>query len=143
MLTFIFVIFSQAVVLEGKYWKRRLDTVTKEYKKWRRFYRDRILQTVPDTPSFFSPYREVGSVIDVCGLYCVKSTECYVTLISSSTLYLFLCWGLSLQQQQQQQQQQQSTNDEEYIYFFIIKTFQFVTVRPGPFEFSAREKLIA
>nr|KAG5694292.1 hypothetical protein BaRGS_032010 [Batillaria attramentaria] len=34
----------EAVVLEGKYWKRRLDTVTKEYKRWRRYFRDRILQ---------------------------------------------------------------------------------------------------
>ncbi|GFO09944.1 carbohydrate-responsive element-binding protein-like [Plakobranchus ocellatus] len=30
----------EAVVLEGKYWKRRLDTVTAEYKKWRRYYKD-------------------------------------------------------------------------------------------------------
>lgn len=27
----------EAIVLEGKYWKRRLDTVTKEYKSWRKF----------------------------------------------------------------------------------------------------------
>lgn len=27
----------QAVVLEGKYWKRRMDVVTAEYKKWRVF----------------------------------------------------------------------------------------------------------
>ena len=32
---------SQAVVLEGKYWKRRLESVTAEYKKWRMFWRDR------------------------------------------------------------------------------------------------------
>ncbi|RUS77323.1 hypothetical protein EGW08_014920, partial [Elysia chlorotica] len=30
----------EAVVLEGKYWKRRLDVVTAEYKKWRRYYKD-------------------------------------------------------------------------------------------------------
>ncbi|XP_070205181.1 MLX-interacting protein-like isoform X2 [Littorina saxatilis] len=48
----------EAVVLEGKYWKRRLDTVTKEYKKWRRYYRDRILQTMPETPSLFPYSRE-------------------------------------------------------------------------------------
>ncbi len=34
----------QAVVLEGKYWKRRLESVTSEYKKWRLFFRDRFLQ---------------------------------------------------------------------------------------------------
>ncbi|BFZ18664.1 hypothetical protein BsWGS_21703 [Bradybaena similaris] len=32
----------EAVVLEGKYWKRQLDTVTAEYKKWRRYFKDRI-----------------------------------------------------------------------------------------------------
>lgn len=34
---------SQAVVLEGKYWKRKLAAVTAEYKKWRMFYRNRIV----------------------------------------------------------------------------------------------------
>ena len=29
----------QAVVLEGKYWKRRLQSVATEYMKWRRFYK--------------------------------------------------------------------------------------------------------
>ncbi|XP_050536915.1 MLX-interacting protein isoform X2 [Daktulosphaira vitifoliae] len=29
----------EAVVLEGKYWKRKLNAVTAEYKKWRLFYR--------------------------------------------------------------------------------------------------------
>ncbi|CAD1471883.1 unnamed protein product, partial [Heterotrigona itama] len=32
-----------AVVLEGKYWKRKLAAVTAEYKKWRMFYRNKIL----------------------------------------------------------------------------------------------------
>ncbi|KAK2165884.1 hypothetical protein LSH36_44g00032 [Paralvinella palmiformis] len=31
----------EAVVLEGKYWKRRLESVTAEYKKWRMFWRER------------------------------------------------------------------------------------------------------
>jgi len=31
---------GQAVVLEGNYWKRRLESVTSEYKKWRRFFID-------------------------------------------------------------------------------------------------------
>lgn len=35
LFTFIF----QAVVLEGKYWKRKLAAVTAEYKKWRLFYK--------------------------------------------------------------------------------------------------------
>lgn len=30
--------FLQAVVLEGKYWKRDYNVISAEYKKWRRFY---------------------------------------------------------------------------------------------------------
>ncbi|KAJ9596440.1 hypothetical protein L9F63_012524 [Diploptera punctata] len=33
----------EAVVLEGKYWKRKLAAVTAEYKKWRMFYRNRVM----------------------------------------------------------------------------------------------------
>jgi len=33
-------------VLEGKYWKRRLESVTAEYKKWRRFYMERALHAL-------------------------------------------------------------------------------------------------
>ena len=29
----------QAIVLEGKYWKRKLDTVTTEYKRWRMYFK--------------------------------------------------------------------------------------------------------
>lgn len=29
----------EAVVLEGKYWKRELDVIEAEYMKWRKFYR--------------------------------------------------------------------------------------------------------
>ncbi|XP_018326914.1 carbohydrate-responsive element-binding protein [Agrilus planipennis] len=32
----------EAIVLEGKYWKRKLAAVTAEYKKWRMFYRAQI-----------------------------------------------------------------------------------------------------
>jgi len=37
------VLCFKAVVLEGKYWKRRLESVTAEYKKWRRFYMEHAL----------------------------------------------------------------------------------------------------
>ena len=33
---------SQAVILEGKYWKRRLDAVSREFKKWRRLYKEKV-----------------------------------------------------------------------------------------------------
>lgn len=32
----------EAIVLEGKYWKRKLAAVTAEYKKWRMFYRNNL-----------------------------------------------------------------------------------------------------
>eukprot|EP00112_Aurelia_sp_Birch-Aquarium-sp1_P004990 Seg1566.8 transcript_id=Seg1566.8/GoldUCD/mRNA.D3Y31 product="Carbohydrate-responsive element-binding protein" protein_id=Seg1566.8/GoldUCD/D3Y31 len=35
---------TQAVILEGKSWKRRLDSVSREYKKWRKFYNVKILK---------------------------------------------------------------------------------------------------
>jgi len=38
-----YAVCVKAVVLEGKYWKRRLESVTAEYKKWRRFYMERAL----------------------------------------------------------------------------------------------------
>lgn len=31
------------MVLEGKYWKRKLQAVTAEYKKWRMYYRNQTL----------------------------------------------------------------------------------------------------
>eukprot|EP00794_Sanderia_malayensis_P014232 gene14232-15716_t len=34
----------QAVILEGKKWKRRLDMVSRKYKKWRKFYNVKILK---------------------------------------------------------------------------------------------------
>ncbi|VDH95438.1 MAX-like protein X [Mytilus galloprovincialis] len=37
-----------AIVLEGKYWKRRLDTVTHEYKRWRKFFKSKFARSKPD-----------------------------------------------------------------------------------------------
>lgn len=39
----------EAVVLEGKYWKRKLAAVTAEYKKWRMFYRNQTFGHSRDT----------------------------------------------------------------------------------------------
>lgn len=41
----------EAVVLEGKYWKRKLQAVTAEYKKWRLFYRNNSLGNIPKESS--------------------------------------------------------------------------------------------
>eukprot|EP00111_Clytia_hemisphaerica_P019768 TCONS_00058323-protein len=35
---------SQAVLLEGKYWRRRLDAVLHEFKKWRRLHGEKLLK---------------------------------------------------------------------------------------------------
>lgn len=44
----------EAVVLEGKYWKRKLAAVTAEYKKWRMYRRNRILGCAKDGCDMFS-----------------------------------------------------------------------------------------
>ena len=45
----------EAVVLEGKYWKRQFDVIKAEYMKWRKFHRTRSLgnQCILDTVSEF------------------------------------------------------------------------------------------
>jgi len=40
----------EAVVLEGKYWKRRIETVVAEYKKWRSFFLDRWMSNNQPSP---------------------------------------------------------------------------------------------
>lgn len=44
----------EAVVLEGKYWKRKLEAVTAEYKKWRMFYRNQALGHTRDITDIVS-----------------------------------------------------------------------------------------
>lgn len=34
--------YQQAIVLEGSYWKRRIEVVIKEYHKWRNYYKKRV-----------------------------------------------------------------------------------------------------
>lgn len=33
---------QQAIILEGSYWKRRIEVVIKEYHKWRIYYKKRV-----------------------------------------------------------------------------------------------------
>nr|CAB3263871.1 Mlx [Phallusia mammillata] len=44
----------EAVVMEGKYWKRRIETVVAEYKKWRAYFMERCINSHHDmtTESF-------------------------------------------------------------------------------------------
>lgn len=46
---------TQAIILEGKYWKRKWKVITAEYKKWRRYNVTRALGTsnILDTVSFY------------------------------------------------------------------------------------------
>ena len=37
-----FVLNYQAIVLEGSYWKRRIEVVIKEYHKWRIYHKKRV-----------------------------------------------------------------------------------------------------
>ncbi|KAI1231983.1 hypothetical protein IHE44_0007630 [Lamprotornis superbus] len=39
---------SQAVVLEGNYWKRRIEVVMREYHKWRIYYKKRLRKSTRD-----------------------------------------------------------------------------------------------
>ncbi|XP_066947966.1 MLX-interacting protein isoform X3 [Macrobrachium rosenbergii] len=50
----------EAIVLEGKYWKRQLDAVTAEYKKWRIYYKNKI--------SGSSMIDSDGSIFDLEGM---------------------------------------------------------------------------
>lgn len=36
------VLCGQAIILEGSYWKRRIEVVIKEYHKWRIYYKKRV-----------------------------------------------------------------------------------------------------
>ncbi|KAF2359852.1 hypothetical protein FHG87_009384 [Trinorchestia longiramus] len=53
----------QAIVMEGKYWKRHLDTVTAEYKKWRIYYKNKLNGC--DTPPHLSTDELLASFDDM------------------------------------------------------------------------------
>ncbi|XP_078491560.1 transcription factor protein isoform X4 [Ciona intestinalis] len=40
----------EAVVMEGKYWKRRIETVVAEYKKWRAFFMEKWVSDIQNSP---------------------------------------------------------------------------------------------
>ena len=79
---------QQAIVLEGCYWKRRIEVVIKEYHKWRIYYKKRV-----STPLFkfvfykshvsslvdFQPYLQQGSV-DVGWSTLTKSQQQLATM---------------------------------------------------------------
>lgn len=40
--------------MEGKYWKRKLEAVTAEYKKWRMFYKNQTMGYIRDANDLVS-----------------------------------------------------------------------------------------
>lgn len=43
----------QAVILEGNYWKRRIEVVMREYHKWRIYYKKRVSGGARERPKPF------------------------------------------------------------------------------------------
>lgn len=43
----------QAIVLEGSYWKKRIEVVIKEYHKWRIYYKKRVSNLFPQDTYVF------------------------------------------------------------------------------------------
>lgn len=77
----------QAVVLEGKYWKRRPDAVASEYRKWR-YHRERKVT---------SPLC-IDVVMRVLLMFCAKHLTwlMYCTLYCSTVLYCGMLQGVSV-----------------------------------------------
>ena len=69
--------FFQAIVLEGKYWKRRMESVTAEYKKWRLFYKKK----------FAHDNRGMLDVIEVSALYYSKTLVVRPDVVPKVTSY--------------------------------------------------------
>ena len=69
-------VFFQAIVLEGKYWKRRMESVTAEYKKWRLFYKKK----------FAHDNRGMLDVIEVSLLYYSKTLGARAYIVAKVTL---------------------------------------------------------
>lgn len=58
---------QQAIVLEGSYWKRRIEVVIKEYHKWRIYYKKRVsIHFLQNT--YMSSFKYYGSVDGSVGL---------------------------------------------------------------------------
>ncbi|XP_060605253.1 carbohydrate-responsive element-binding protein-like isoform X2 [Ruditapes philippinarum] len=62
----------EAVVLEGYYWKRRLDTIAKEYKMWRKFFTQKRFKPSSELggaeTNDFSLLERVGEVYSLSGI---------------------------------------------------------------------------
>ena len=83
---------SQAVVLEGKYWKRKLPAVATEYRKWRLYYKEKsvsqsspILEhlhiTIEAIPSPIFPILTQILFTDLLNTYLVRREELMYILL--------------------------------------------------------------
>lgn len=52
----MYIKIEQAIVMEGKYWKRKLEAVTAEYKKWRMFYKNQSFGYIKDANDLVSAF---------------------------------------------------------------------------------------
>ena len=66
-------ILFQAIVLEGYYWKRRLDTITEEYKMSRKFFKRLVERRQEPEMSFLS---DVGLTVKVTIVLSLYSFSC-------------------------------------------------------------------
>jgi len=55
---------AEAIVLEGKYWKRRLESVTAEYKKWRIFYKNHFNRFPDDMSQMMEEVASHAELLD-------------------------------------------------------------------------------
>ncbi|XP_057294430.1 uncharacterized protein LOC130622980 [Hydractinia symbiolongicarpus] len=96
---------SQAVILEGKYWRRRLDAVSREFKKWRRLYKEKLLRNgdltrenleVSDEEKTSSEDSDTENEVDDDGVNnkrngskSIKSLESSISFDTLSAMYAF------------------------------------------------------
>lgn len=83
----------QAIILEGKYWKRKWKVITAEYKKWRRFNVNKagasnILDTVSQNLHLLSQTRLLSYHIEIDS--CFESREARETC-KSAKIFGFVC----------------------------------------------------
>ena len=77
----------QAVILEGKYWKRTLCAVVKEYQKWRVFYKKKMT-----TPGFHEEELDDAWMQGVCSHDAFHI--CYRSVVQNECDKISLIYGI-------------------------------------------------
>lgn len=60
--------YVQAVVLEGKYWKKKLEAVTTEYQKWRMYYREVLGKKTSQEKALMDEVRSSSLLLQIAGI---------------------------------------------------------------------------